>query len=641
MSALKSVGSGDTIRLEAGTYSNVALGNVRFDGTVTITSADPGNPAVLDGLVMRDSMGLKFSNLEFNIDPSKVGYGLQVLDSQRIEFNGVDIHGTLNDNPGDDTQGMLIRSSSDIAVTGSEFHELANGIGMLDNLGVKLTGNTFHDIRSDGVSGGGTSKLTISGNTFTDFSPAAGDHPDAIQLWTKGAKGSAHDIVISDNLITRGEGGVMQGIFLTDQVGNLPYQNLTITNNVVAGGMYNGIMVLNAENAQITGNTVAGFADMKSWIRLDKVSGVVSGNDAEQYLITQTVGFSEAMNKVIATLSDGGAKLIAEWLLEHSGAAVTPPAGSIIVPPPVMDPVPVPPPVVVEPPKADVTTVLGTSGTDKLYVVGKGDSYVDGGAGADYLYGGDGRNTLVGGTGGDIYTLRDQDDLVVEGVDGGYDVVYAYVDHALTDNVEALKMLGDARSGTGNSLDNRITGTSGADKQFGLGGADTLQGLGGNDTLVGGDGHDLLQGDDGADSLDGGQGNDTLDGGVGNDVLTGGAGDDRLQGGPGSDTLNGGAGADSFVYRPGDLTSGVDQIVGFGAGDKILLAEIDANTLTSANDKFWFIGKSAFGGVAGQLRYDVVGNDAIVTGDLNGDRVADFTIHLVGVNTLTGMEFQL
>lgn len=55
-------------------------------------------------------------------------------------------------------------------------------------------------------------------------------------------------------------------------------------------------------------------------------------------------------------------------------------------------------------------------------------------------------------------------------------------------------------NGTGNALDNKITGGSGND---------TLRGGDGNDALYGGDGNDFLDGGTGADKLYGGAGNDT------------------------------------------------------------------------------------------------------------------------------------
>ena len=101
------------------------------------------------------------------------------------------------------------------------------------------------------------------------------------------------------------------------------------------------------------------------------------------------------------------------------------------------------------------------------------------------------------------------------------------VTYTLTDNVENLTLSGsDTLSGTGNALNNSLSGTTGNNSLTGLDGNDKLYGLGGDDTLYGGTGDDSLYGGTGNDTLDGGTGNDSLDGGIGNDSMAGGVGND-------------------------------------------------------------------------------------------------------------------
>ncbi len=65
------------------------------------------------------------------------------------------------------------------------------------------------------------------------------------------------------------------------------------------------------------------------------------------------------------------------------------------------------------------------------------------------------------------------------------------------------------------------------------------------------------------------------------------------------------------------------------------------NRSRAINDKFVFIGTNGFAGKAGELRYEVKNGATWVTGDTNGDKVADFTIRLAGSNTLSGTDFDL
>ena len=76
-------------------------------------------------------------------------------------------------------------------------------------------------------------------------------------------------------------------------------------------------------------------------------------------------------------------------------------------------------------------------------------------------------------------------------------------------------------------------------------------------------------------------------------------------------------------------------------GDRIDLTGIDANTWQSGNQAFTMIGSAAFSGAAGQLHYQHSSGRTIVEGDVNGDRVADFQVELVGRITLSSGDFVL
>ena len=146
--------------------------------------------------------------------------------------------------------------------------------------------------------------------------------------------------------------------------------------------------------------------------------------------------------------------------------------------------------------------------------------------------------------------------------------------------------------------------------------------------------NDVLNGTIGRDKLSGGAGNDKLSGGGGDDKLYGGSGNDKLTGGMGADDLWGGSGADTFIFKSIKEStvnaSGRDTIFDFSARqkDKIDLSGIDANTTKGGNQAFSFIGTKAFSGKAGELRYEKAKSDTYVYGDVNGDKIADFAIHL-------------
>jgi hypothetical protein len=128
-------------------------------------------------------------------------------------------------------------------------------------------------------------------------------------------------------------------------------------------------------------------------------------------------------------------------------------------------------------------------------------------------------------------------------------------------------------------------------------------------------------------------GDDTLIGGAGNDVIEGGAGKDTLTGGVwGSDTFMFQAVADSGATRA--TRDVITDFSGYGhQGDQINLSAIDANTLRAGNQDFQFTSKfvtgdglGAFTGLAGELRYVPSAAGAILYGDVNGDKIADFSL---------------
>ncbi|MDB2407652.1 CHRD domain-containing protein [Jannaschia sp.] len=251
--------------------------------------------------------------------------------------------------------------------------------------------------------------------------------------------------------------------------------------------------------------------------------------------------------------------------------------------------------------------VTGTSGNDTVLGL-DGNDTLTGADGGDLLDGGAGADSMIGGAGDDLYRVDDAGDVVVEAEGGGDDGVTVSIDgYTLADNVETLRLLGMAETGTGNGLANAI---------FASDSASTLLGAGGRDTLTGGAAEDTLDGGTGADRMIGGDGDDTyrvdnrldrivetVDGGSdtvlatsqvnlrdaeieavileGNSnarvngngfatAITGNAGANILIGGGGGDTVEGGDGDDFFAFLLTDA-DGTTVITDFSDGDQLAL----------------------------------------------------------------------
>jgi len=645
--SLEKAKDGDVILLREGVYSNVGIRDVQIKGNVTIQSADSSKPAVLKDLVVRDSAGLTFQHLELATDSKSGQYPFRVHDSSRIVLNDLDVHGTLDGNPSNDPGGLLmIRGSTHVVVSNSEFQQARYALSHLDSEHVLITGNSFHDLRTDGVRGAGTSNITISNNTFTDFLAHPGDHADAIQFWSAGETKAAKNITIVDNVISRGDGQPMQGIFIRDNLSKLPFENVTITGNIVLGGSYNGLTVMGSVGLELYDNIVVGQKGVDSWIRISKAEeGVVENNSTTKLNILDSVGTSRGGNVELAYLSALQVQQLDDWIRKFSGPveafaselaeAFSGHAGMHGV----LDGS-------AEQRRAagaryeiEERVLVGSDGVDRLTARGTGDFRLEGLDGNDSLTGGaSGETLLVGGRGNDSYVVLSERDKVIERAGEGEDAVNAYVDFELSDHVEILRLKGDGLTGKGNDQGNRIVGSAGDDRIYAKGGDDSVQG---------GDGHDQIWGGEGDDRLGGDGGNDSIFGEDGDDYLHGGAGRDRLEGGAGSDTLVGGKGADTFVFRNGDIPGtarqGGETISDFSSreGDKIDLTLFDANSSTEVNDRFKFIGTNDFHGVSGELRYEVKGGNSYLSGDLDGDSIADFLITLTGVRSLSSADFVL
>jgi Ca2+-binding RTX toxin-like protein len=324
----------------------------------------------------------------------------------------------------------------------------------------------------------------------------------------------------------------------------------------------------------------------------------------------------------------------------------------------------------------------GLGGNDALYGYG-GDDQLYGSLGNDHLAGGAGADQLYGGPGNDYYTVEDAFDTILEHAGNGIDTVNSFIaSYALGANLENLVLYSGASNGTGNELDNILTGNDtanelvgrggndtlyavggsdvlrgqdgddalwgglGHDDLFGGAGADTLQGDGGNDRVYGNAGDDFVNGGLGNDNVFGGGGNDRVHGGNGADLVNGQAGDDFIVGGPGNDLLVGGLGADRFVFNDGHLGGGLsatDRITDFSQaqGDIIDFKLMDADSAAAGDQAFTWIGNAAFGGTAGELRTEIVGNTTYVYGDRDGDGTADFALWLTGQIGLTEGDFVL
>jgi Ca2+-binding RTX toxin-like protein len=234
-----------------------------------------------------------------------------------------------------------------------------------------------------------------------------------------------------------------------------------------------------------------------------------------------------------------------------------------------------------------------------------------GNSGANLLDGKGGADTMAGGAGEDLYIVNHIGDTVVEQAgEGALDSVTSSVSYALSENVENLVLVNPSTgsgqvNGTGNELDNVLTGNSAAN---------VLAGLGGNDTYVIGVGDTVIEAaNEGTDTVVSGL-THTLAANVEHLTLvgfsaisgTGNALDNVLNGllNLAGNTLTGGAGNDTYIIGGGD------QVVEAANGGTDSVQSVLTHTLGANVENLTLTGIGAVNGTGNGLNNTLIGNRA-------------------------------
>ncbi|CUS31830.1 calcium-binding protein [Candidatus Nitrospira nitrificans] len=285
---------------------------------------------------------------------------------------------------------------------------------------------------------------------------------------------------------------------------------------------------------------------------------------------------------------------------------------------------------------SSVTHTLGEN-VEHLTLTGLGAINGTGNVLDNLLIGNSATNILAGGAGHDTYVVG-MGDTVVEQAHEGLDTVQSDQSYALGAHVENLTLTGVAAiKGTGNALDNVLTGNGSMSWLAGGAGHDTyvLKGLEivtesagqGIDTVMTAQSYQLgshveqLTLLDSDRSLIGNQLSPMSIDAMGNELentLTGNRGVNRLDGGVGADVMRGQAGNDTYV---------VDD-----AGDVVVETAVDgidtvesaiSYTLIDHVEELWLTGTGTTSGTGNQLDNRIVGNSAgnVLDGAGGNDRL--------------------
>lgn len=263
------VKGGDTVLLMDGSHGSVSLYKIAFDKPVIIASQN-GKNAHIDWISIKGAS----SNMSFE--------RITVWPTDRASMPTGNLIETLSEASDIVFSDMSIRSSSDavnylqwdaatwdanrvhgFSLNGPRNIARGNQLTAI-YMGITLTGTGSMALDNviDGFNGDGLRPLgdnnVVRGNLVKNCAKTDANHDDGIQGF-KANRGTISGLIIDRNTILEWTAAPdhplrcsLQGMFLSDAI----YENLMVTNNLVATSQYHGITLSGGKNAKIINNTV-------------------------------------------------------------------------------------------------------------------------------------------------------------------------------------------------------------------------------------------------------------------------------------------------------------------------------------------------------------------------------------------------
>ena len=481
---------------------------------------------------------------------------------------------TENANEGIDTVQSAVTYTiganvENLALTGTA---AINGTGnALDNV---LTGNSAANVLTGGA-GNDTYLVDNVGDVVTENANEGIDTVQSAVTYTIGA--NVENLALTGTAAINGTGNALDNVLTGNSAAN-----------VLTGGAGNDTYLVDNVGDVVTENANEGIDTVQSAVTY------TIGANVENLALTGTAainGTGNALDNVLtgnsaANVLTGGAGNDT-YLVDNVGDVVTENANEGI------DTV-----------QSAVTYTIGAN-VENLALTGTAAINGTGNALDNVLTGNSAANVLTGGAGNDTYLVDNVGDVVTENANEGIDTVQSAVTYTIGANVENLALTGTAAiNGTGNALDNVLTGNSTAN---------ALTGGAGNDTYLVDNVGDVVteNANEGIDTVQSAV-TYTIGANVENLALTGTAAingtgntlDNVLTGNSAANVLTGGAGNDTYVVGTGDTVTeaanaGTDTVQ--SAVTWTLGANIENLTLT---------GTTAINGTGNTLNNLLTGNSA-------------------------------
>lgn len=246
---------GDTIRLAPGSYDAVALRDRRWSPAVTI-----------------DATGAQLRSVRLG--------GVSGLTWRGGRFDGGDT----------ERSGVAVQNSDHVTIDGAEFrHYLRVGIGLGSSSDIRLTGNVFAAMGSDGIDVAMSRRVVIDRNRCVDTKPTDGAHPDCVQLWSRPTEAPTADVMITNNEATGDTQGFTMFNHIRDGVDDGGFDRITIENNHARVSSYQAIAVYSCRDCVVRHNRVETlpnplYPKVRAWVKVTGGSNVLNcDNLAESF----------------------------------------------------------------------------------------------------------------------------------------------------------------------------------------------------------------------------------------------------------------------------------------------------------------------------------------------------------------------
>jgi len=206
-SALNAAQGGDTIRLAAGNYGELDVDGKNFNADVTITSADPNNPATLGRVHVENSSNVVFDRLQFEFSTNTIGKTVILFrtdDASNITLSNSLIQGAQDSGGFGLGVGVGIGGGSEnVVILNNEITSVHYGIATGGATGTQVVGNEIHNFSADGIQMISVKDMLIEGNFMHTAlkPPSSGVHQDFIQLFSRANSNITEGLTIRNNIL--------------------------------------------------------------------------------------------------------------------------------------------------------------------------------------------------------------------------------------------------------------------------------------------------------------------------------------------------------------------------------------------------------------------------------------------------------